>query len=150
MTDPPPDICSEIISARDAGHVTCAIYTGDDILSRGQRLGTLGFRNLKEPNWTEASPERALQLLAWCLHRDLAYDSQIMPHNQALQMAGAFLERLPEGCRLLTNTGSLLSSRQAKRTSWSWSPITHSTFDTGIIAQKDRGVVGVLWFEDED
>lgn len=117
------------------------------MLPRGERLERLGFRDIPEQSWIAIDRQEAATALTACLARGQAYDSPIMPLDQAREFAEAFVQRFEEDVRFLTNSGRFLPDRDDLDASWS--PISTRTFDTGVLIEAD-GVVGILWMEDED
>lgn len=138
-------ICRE----RDAGKVTCALYKDKEVLPRRQRFEVLGFKDLSESQWTIISFEEACVIATACLHRDLAYESEIMAPARARDLALKFLSQLPDGCIYRTNGNGYELNLSVSTRDNGWYGISDSTFDAGVVAEKN-GLVGILWVEDED
>ncbi|CAM9638316.1 unnamed protein product [Scytosiphon promiscuus] len=101
------------------------------------------------PSWCRISRDNAKAGAVSILHRDLAYDSEVMAAPDASRLAAGFLECFPErndgGLAYFTN-GTLIDRRL---NGGGWHPITTATFDCGIIVvAKDS--IGILWVSDED
>lgn len=95
--------------------------------------------------YREVPADEAVLLLAAVLHRDMAYDQQIMPAARALDLAKDFVGSFPrDPTRFFTN-GTFGRKQEAP----SWSPATDATFDTGVIVLSS-GMTACLWFQDED
>ncbi len=110
-----------------------------DILDRF--VQTLGFKGLGE-QWVEMNRSDAQTMLTKLLHKDLAYGSEIMTYHRARRLSNRFVRLFGDEARYFTNTKYINSRR-------SWSPITKSTFDAGIICV-DEEHIGIAWVEDED
>jgi hypothetical protein len=86
------------------------------------------------------------------LHRDMAYDAEVMPEARAAELADAFLAQFGPGTRYFTyGTWHLppVVRPDGVVCGPSWSPVTPATFDTGVLAiGPERS--GCLWVEDED
>ena len=84
----------------------------------------------------------------------MAYDSLCIPLHEARQLAQQFLGVFPpEETRFFTNSDfeesvELYGGHPLLKIS-SWNSITHSTFETGVIALSPA-TQGIFWFEDED
>lgn len=141
-------ICERIKERRSVGHTTCALFQGADIVSREARLGRLGYRDMPEHLWVAATRDEAVRVIAGCLARDLAYDEEIMPEEDARELAVAFVATFDGNARFLTNSRRFLVDSKSY-SSDGWTPISQATFDTGVIVEAE-GVVGIVWVEDED
>ena len=78
------------------------------------------------------------------LTRDLAYHSEVIPTDDALELVSLFFElcRGPSG-RFFSNGDFSLKPPA------SWIPATEATFDTGVLIVGSARS-GCLWVEDED
>jgi hypothetical protein len=101
------------------------------------------------PHWVELATERAREVLAALLHRDMAYRSETLPREEAERIAAGFLDLFGRPVRCYSNSdwepdqpGGILQLAH-------WNPISDSTFDSGVVAT-DGVAAGLLWFEDED
>jgi hypothetical protein len=94
--------------------------------------------------WRTLAAADAVRALRRALHRDLAYDAQIMPEEVAHELALRVVRFFGQGAVFLTN-----QSHSEGQSTGSWDPVTDATFDTGIIAVGAKHV-GVVWFMDED
>jgi hypothetical protein len=86
----------------------------------------------------------ARRLIFLILHRDLAYNSEVMPESRATELADRFLGQFSVGARFFTN--GTFYERQRHTT---WNPVTEATFDTGVLILGPK-CSGCLWVEDED
>ncbi len=89
--------------------------------------------------------EEAGRLLTRLLHRDLAYDAEIMPLADARRLAKELLALVPDA-ELFTNRSFGKAPGEAVL---AWDPATDATFDTGVIALGPTRSLCV-WVEDED
>jgi hypothetical protein len=141
-------ICERIKEQRACGRTTCALFHGADIVSRKERLKSLGYRDIPERFWVTATRDEALNIVTDCLARDLAHDQEVMPPDQARQLAAAFLANFDDNAQFLTNSRRFLADSHPDG-SYGWEPISHATFDTGVLVEAN-GVIGIVWAEDED
>ncbi len=97
--------------------------------------------------------ETAARHLVWrVLHRDMAYNTEIMPDARAAELTDRFLAQFGPGTRYFTNgTWHLLPVAEAGTViaGASWDPVTDATFDTGVLAISPE-CSGCLWVMDED
>ena len=127
---------------------------GDVIV--GARLGALSPESLAASfglsgdasTYHAISAEEARAVLVAVIHRDMAYSSEIVPHEIAVQLAREFVAELPPASRFYTN-GAYGLPHPTVGVGPSWQPATDATFDTGVLA------IGVplsacVWFKDED
>ena len=137
-------LCEVIKQKRTSGLVTCNIFHGQAVKPLKSALRSLGLRNIPDHLWVELSAKDAHAHLAKCLCRDLAYSSKIMSKPEASQLASAFLSQFSGSLKYLTNTSNFLEDG-----GWSYDPISNATIDTGVLVE-NNGLIGILWFEDED
>ena len=141
-------ICERIKEQRTVGHTTCALFHGADIVSRNERLKRLGYRDIPERFWVSATRDEALNIVTDCLARDMAHDQEVMPEHRARELAAAFLANFDDNARFLTNSRRFVAGSNPNA-GYGWEPISHATFDTGVLVEAD-GVIGIVWVEDED
>ncbi|MHC4939436.1 MAG: homocysteine S-methyltransferase [Planctomycetota bacterium] len=136
----PDPLAERIRSERDCGQVRLrSAERGDldaDGFAKAFGLTALGV------DWVTVNREEALRLLTNVLHRDLAYEQEIMPRRRAAQLARRFLDQADEDSIFLTNGTLGLGGG-------GWTPLTESTFDTGILALGSSWI-RMLWVEDAD
>jgi hypothetical protein len=99
----------------------------------------------------EADAHRLIQML---LHRDMAYNAEIMPLSRAVDLTDQFLSHFSLGTRYFSNGHWDLQSAKPTddligRANPNWHPVTSATFDTGVLAIGPEQS-GCLWVEDED
>lgn len=107
-----------------------------------------GYRALGS-RWCELSRERAQEVLAALLHRDMAYRAETLPRTEAERIAGAFFELFGGPLRCYSNSDWEPDDPGGSLGVTSWDPISRATFDSGIVAT-DGVVTALFWFEDED
>jgi hypothetical protein len=123
----------QISAARDCGRVTCGPSPATDLEGVAHAFGLSTEPGTYREIDRAAAEARMIDLLQY----DLAYDTEIMPHANAVTLARAFLDAVP-GARFYSN-----GTRQASM------PATRATFDGGVIAVSERGSA-CFWVEDED
>ncbi len=156
-----PHICRAIQAERKSGTTTCALFSADERPHRTGSLKSFGFTDLPDNEWFSISKSSAQRIAQECLHLDCAYRMECMSLERAIELAEQFTASLPVGSTFRTNgdpygiglpdlPGPTKNPAPGVRSIGSWHPITTSTFDTGIIAEKDGRLAGILWIEDED
>lgn len=143
-------IKEKILRLRDCGVTHCVLDSRTDndsqksLLEFGKKIGF----SIKSENLQNIEREQALNILKLVLKEDLAYSSQIMPDEQARELARDFCDQFQKSAKFFTN-GSLKESSSGKMSLSSWNPITKATFDTGVFIIDEKSI-GCLWVEDED
>lgn len=101
-------------------------------------------------HWVEVPRRIAAKLLAHLIGSDLAYPDEVVPEEQAEDLAARFLALFPPGTRYFTNgacSGPFAIYNLAGEEVLGWRSISPAPFDNGVIAlAPDR--VGMLWAED--
>lgn len=143
-------IKEKILLLRDCGVTHCVLDSRTDndsqksLLEFGKKIGF----SIKSKDLKNIEREQALDILKLVLKEDLAYSSQIMPDEQAEELARDFCNQFQEAAKFFTN-GSFEASSYGKMSLRSWNPITKATFNTGVFIIDEKSV-GCLWVEDED
>jgi hypothetical protein len=99
--------------------------------------------------WHELNPQRAREILAALLHRDMAYRSETLPLAEAERITAGFFDLFGEPLRCFSTSDWEPEATGGPLQMSHWNPITSSTFDSGVVVT-DGVVVGIFWFEDED
>lgn len=95
--------------------------------------------------WVQVDADKAEQILAAILHRDLAYKVELMPEHTARWLASTFLRGFDRHrSQFATN-----SEDMPHEMPWSWTPATDATFDAGIVILGEAAS-GIYWVADED
>ncbi|HXG11461.1 MAG TPA: hypothetical protein VNK04_17030 [Gemmataceae bacterium] len=143
-------VAEDIIAARIYGTVRCGLSSrASPTIPESAR--EFGLRD-EAGCYKEIDEEAARRLLRLVLHRDMAYNVEIMPEVRAAELADAFLAQFGPGTRFFSNgtwhlpavvrpDGGVIGP--------SWDPVTSATFDTGVLAIGPEWS-GCLWVEDED
>jgi hypothetical protein len=131
---------------RKAGVVHIKMVTHNDGIQNALSIvsslvSSLGFK-IDKAIWNEVDSAFAEAHLTSILNKDLAYEVEIMPKEEANRLAIEFLKNFSGDKKIFTNL------RPSPETHV-WNPVTKATFDTGIIVV-DSLKVGILWVEDED
>lgn len=134
----------EIRRRRVAGKVYAAQSEATGLTAVAADLGLSTDRE----TYVRIEADEARRVLVRVLHRDLAYDEELMPLGDAERLADAILGLVP-GAQLYTN-GTFGQLRDGETPSdASWNPATAATLDTGVIGLSPSGAVCV-WVADED
>ena len=140
-------VVQAIQAERTAGETTVVVQPwprNDTPTGRADAfVASLGL-NALGAGWRVVDRSRADRLLFNVLHKDLAYGSVIMPAARADELARAWLDLFPPQALFFTNGTFHNGSSGA-----SWSPITHATFDTGVLVVAPD-TLGLCWVQDED
>jgi hypothetical protein len=134
-------ICEEIIRRRTCGHVRCG--TSGEAASVTDVARAFGLST--DPScYHEIGESTARAIAVHVLNRDLAYHTEVMPTDDAIELVSLFFELCcgPSG-RFFSN-GDFSQKAAA-----SWMPATEATFDTGVLIVGSARS-GCLWVEDED
>ena len=103
-------------------------------------------------NYRKIAKQEAIQILTRILHKDMAYDMEIMPLEVAEGLCATFLQGFAdESTVFFTNIDYSREGKRGRNVSSgpNWNPVTKATFDAGVIAiSKSRSAC--LWIEDED
>jgi hypothetical protein len=145
------DVIARIRQLRDCGVVHCGVLERADaslpevVEAAGLSPEVGRLRAIDEPS--------AQRLIARLLHRDLAYDYEMMPVEDAVAMTERFLEPFRgESPRYFSNGDfhtQPVRQDPESNASAAWNPMTTATFDTGVIVLGSARS-GYLWVEDED
>jgi hypothetical protein len=150
-------LCAEIRARRTCGEVTVTVESRAFPNNRSVAdvidafVGNLGFVGIGD-RWEEINRRVAETIAQRILHRDLAYNVEIMSAELACDLAARFLNLFTAQARYFTN-GTLYQLHErfnAGVTHFSsFEPITEATFDTGVVCL-DKERIGLLWVQDED
>ncbi len=95
------------------------------------------------------APDAARAILTFLLYRDMAYDVEIMPEQDAAALAEELFAGFAPDVSCLTNAAWDRDRRHGELCLSNWQPYTAATFDAGVVLH-DAHSVAVVWFEDED
>jgi hypothetical protein len=123
-------IHDQISAARDCGRVTCGPSAATDLESVAHAFGLSTAAGTYREIDRAAAEARMIHLLMY----DLAYDDDIVPHAEAVNLAREFLGSVP-GARFYCSSGMR--------------PATSATFGDGVILVSEGGSA-CFWVEDED
>ena len=99
-------VIQEILRLREPGHTTCAVVdlhareAGPSAVDRVVQAH--GFRGITT-EWLEISAADAHAIVTTLLHRDLAYNEEIMSIESAFDLATRFFDLAPEPHSFFTN-----------------------------------------------
>jgi len=138
---------TEISKARKCGHVRFhRIYEYPVDLNC---ILAMCYLKPEADSLLKVSRDEAIRVLVCWLHRDAAYQTELMSAGQAQKFAEAFVrEYADETSHFFTNGrwDDLVRPQN-------WQPLTESVFDGGLLIASGRGndtQYTCLWFEDED
>lgn len=138
---------TDISKARKCGHVRFHRIYGYPVDL--DRILTMCYLKPDAERLLEIGRDDAVRVLVCWLHRDAAYQTELMPFQRAQSLAASFVrEYSDETSRFFTNGRWDDSTRPQ-----SWQPFTESVFDGGLLIESGRGndtQHTCLWFEDED
>ena len=143
-----------VLARRTAGRVSCALVSSDtatspttaaDLAVQGAGLRPLG------DGWLEVSERDAESIAAGVLHRDLAYGAEIVPLEEARELASALLALVPQPMTCFTNGewADAFGDDLEPPDSVGFDPISDATLDAGIVCVGE-GATLLLWVEDDD
>ena len=142
-------VVDDIRSKRPAAFVHCGFLPESLTLPAVASAFSLSPEATKYHKITKAE---ALQVLTRVLHRDMAFDSEIMPASVAAGLSASFLQGFEDdSATFFTNIDCSKMGKVARNT-WAgpdWRPVTEATFDAGVIAISGFQSA-CLWIEDED
>ncbi len=138
---------THIARARKCGHVRFHMIYDYPLDLNG--ILVMSYLKPEADKLLEIGRAEAVQVLVCWLHRDAAYQTELMPAELAEGFAENFVrEHSDETSRFFTN-GHWNDGNQPQ----DWIPLTDSIFDGGVLIQSGRGNDTrhtCLWFEDED
>jgi hypothetical protein len=147
-------VIEEILRLRDTGLTTCAVADlreGEAGPSAVDRIVLAhGFRAITT-EWQEISAADAQAIMTTLLHRDLAYDEEIMPLAIASDLATQVLVLAPEPQSFFTNGdwSMNLDGKGSPASLAAFDPISDATVDSGIVCVGD-GRAALFWVQDEE
>jgi len=143
-------VAEDIIAARIYGAIRCGLSSrpGPNVSELAREFGLRDeagcYKEIDEP--------AARRLVRMLLHRDMAYNAEVMPEARAADLADAFMGQFGPGTRYFSNgtwhQPSVVRS-DGVVCGPSWDPVTPATFDAGELAIGPEQS-GCLWVEDED
>jgi hypothetical protein len=144
------NVVDDIKSKRNLGVVRCGFIT------HPAELASIAAEFSLSPDagkYRRVAKGEAEQVLKRILHKDMAYNSEIMSAQSAAQLSGEFLRRFDDGtASFYTNIDYSGEGRALGPSTWAgpdWKPVTEATFDAGVIAISQTEAA-CLWIEDED
>jgi len=142
---------NQLLSKRNSGKITCKfknIQLVSDKSTKEQFLSEIGFKPVEiKGNWERIDKTQAQRILEYTLSFDMAYDTELNTKPKAKSLSCYFLSEFQNDAVYFTN-GYFEEDAGSYRLR-GWTPITDSTFDTGILAI-DKYKIGILWAEDND
>ena len=97
----------------------------------------------------EIGSEKATAVVAHWLHRDAAYNTELMSAESAHELAERFVQEFSDGTSRFFTNGRWFEPGRPQ----SWEPFTDSVFDGGLLIASGTGNDTqhiCIWFEDED
>lgn len=141
------NIATRIIDARECGVVIAGVraYAVGSVSEAAQQFELFSAPGI----YREIDAVAARQVLAYVLHRDMAYGLLVMPSTQADALADAFVTLLAEDDAKFYTNGDFGAPDRLPGRLPQWQPATSATFDTGVLAVA-RTHVACVWVMDED
>lgn len=144
------EVSDEIIAARIYGFVRCGVSSQPSPTVQ-ELAREFGLRD--DPScYKEIGVSSARRLVRLVLHRDLAYNVEIMSESRAAELTDKFFAQFDPGARYFTNGTFHERPRRINESvtaGASWDAVTEATFDTGVLTIAPK-CSGCLWVEDED
>jgi hypothetical protein len=109
-------------------------------------IGFFGFIG-KEENLLVLSPEQAITALTQLLHKDMAYDSKLMPEAEAASLAHELIQHFADADAVIYTNGEWRDEEGGELIYCS--PFTNATFDAGFLVRNKVETIAI-WVEDED
>jgi hypothetical protein len=141
---------------RDCGQVTFLVNdyceeTFADLLQAADFIAQqAGFSHLIQ--WRPINDHHARLLVLNVLHKDMAYQTVLMNIEKAQELTDKVFAAFGDSAALFTNgifhEVKHLNGLHAFQMK-DWMPLTHSRFDTGIVAVLPQRV-GIFWVQDND
>lgn len=124
-------------------------YSFQDVAwaTRYEGLREAGFINSDTLKLSEVKVEDAEKLLIDVLSTDLCYKSEVMSKHRARELAKEFIALQDKQARFFTNSNVPYRSSES---SWSFTPITEATIDTGLMVKVGKQLDSMLWVADID
>lgn len=109
----------------------------------------IGFFGLtgKAENLLVISPEQAVTALTALLHKDMAYNSELMTEAEAAALAQELIRHFATPDAVIYSSGEWRDEENGELIYCS--PFTKATFDAGMLIRNREETIAI-WFEDED
>jgi hypothetical protein len=91
----------------------------------------------------------AQAVLVAVLSREMAYDSDLVPRDEAQVLAAAFVGQFAEESASYYTNGDYGKPKTTPGVGPGWNPVTDATFDTGVLVVSPTRIA-CAWFMDED
>lgn len=142
-------IVNDIKNKRTAGIVRCGY-----VAQASSLLEVVSFFSLSTDLsiYRKITKTEAIKILIRILHKDMAYDSEIMPAHAAAELCASFLQDFADESTAFFTNIDYSAEGKAGNNTWvgpNWKPVTTATFDAGVIAVSELQSA-CLWIEDED
>jgi|GEM_PF-5368003 len=124
-------------------------YSFQDVAwaARYEGIRKAGFINSDILKLSEVKIEDAEKLIIDILSTDLCYKSKVMSKHSARELAKEFIAQQDKQVRFFTNSNVPYRSDES---SWSFTPITEATIDTGLMTKVGKQLDSMLWVADID
>ena len=136
-------LCKRISKRRRCGKRICGVKSAS-VPDIGTAAHLFGLK-AEDDIYDQVDEEFALVVLTTVLHRDMAYQAELMPKDEAAEFARRFISAFPRDDRRIYTNGDLGHDPDG----WVFNCATDATIDSGILVTTPS-VVGCLWFMDED
>jgi hypothetical protein len=140
------EITSRIIAAR-GGNLIVEIRPGKvtTVEAAAAQFGLFSSPRI----YVEISEQEAVSVLCAVIGKDMAYQSELMPPQEANTLAKEFVHQFAGDRAKFYTNGEYGKPRQSQTVGPSWMPATEATFDTGVLVVAPERI-GCAWFMDED
>lgn len=132
-----------------AAYALAASEVDAEVLLLDAIAHSVGYNTLGS-GWIEVPRRIATKILTQIIGSELAYPEQVVPREQAMDLAMRFLDLFPKGARYYTNgaiSGDFAVYDLQGAELLGWRSLSAAPFDNGIVAL-GSGRIAMLWAED--
>lgn len=138
---------SEKLKKKTGGRVLLHSFQDIAWATRYDGLREAGFINTDILKLSEVNIKDAEKLLVDALSTDLCYKCEVMDKFSAKELAKEFISLQDKQARFFTNSTTPYYNGNS---SWSFTPITEATIDTGLIVKSGKQLDSMIWMFDID
>jgi hypothetical protein len=142
-----PELLDQIVNRRDAGETiaVCVERHFTRVEDAASEFGLVADADI----YDEVSLEEAVAVLTSLMHKDMAYGVELVPIEQARELARSFINHFPADTTRYFTNGTYGKPSANKNFGASWTPATDATFDSGVLVLSSA-LTACVWCMDED